>query len=80
MDDREAQIKAKARKVKVNEANLVDFIIDYEDGALDAPKTLALFTYLVRTGQAWSLQGSYGRVAMALIEAGWIKRTGRGIR
>lgn len=44
----------------------------WEDGALDEDETIELFTVLVRNGQAWSLQGMYGRQAMALIKAGLI--------
>jgi hypothetical protein len=54
----------------------VDRIIDYENGELNAEDTLALFSDLVRTGMAWSLQGHYGRAAAALIESGILDRNG----
>jgi len=56
--------------------NMVDAIIDYEAGDLPAAGVLDLFSHLIRTGQAWTLQGSYGRAAMALIEAGYLTREG----
>lgn len=47
-------------------------IIDFETGDLDQDDVLVLFQFLVNTGMAWSLQGSYGRTALALIEQGFI--------
>jgi hypothetical protein len=47
-------------------------IIDFEQGNLDEDGTLVLFQHLVATGLAWSLQGSYGRMAQGLINAGFI--------
>lgn len=50
----------------------VDDIIDYEDGEMDEDRYLAMFQDAVNSGSAWRMQGSYGREAMALIEAGKI--------
>jgi hypothetical protein len=47
----------------------------YEDGSLDETATIELFQHLIATGAAWSLQGSYGRTAEALIEAGICRGT-----
>jgi hypothetical protein len=51
--------------------------MDFGSGQLDETGTLNLFSNLIKTGQAWSLQGSYGRTASRLIEAGWIDRSGK---
>lgn len=47
-------------------------IIALESGELDNESVIELFQHLVNTGLAWQLQGSYGRTAKALIEAGEI--------
>lgn len=54
----------------------IDLIIQYESGELDDQQVVFLFADLVRTGQAWMLQGHYGRTAQRLIEAGWIDKKG----
>lgn len=56
----------------VNASNQVDYIIEFEQGDLDEKGIIALFQYLVDTGLAWQLQGSYGRAARNLIEAGYV--------
>ena len=48
----------------------VDKIIAYEAGELSEKETIKLFQELIDSGSAWQLQGSYGRRANALIEAG----------
>lgn len=62
---------------KVTAKNLVDYIIDFESGNLDSQDSLQLFSYLVKTGSAWTLQGVYGRTAKALIEGGYLDRQGK---
>ncbi len=52
-------------------------IIEYEQGDLSEDKTIELFQYLVDTGMAWTLQGSYGRMAHAMLQAGIIKPANR---
>jgi len=48
-------------------------IIEYEEGGLDEDEMIDLFQTLVDTGLAWELQGSYGRTAVDLIEAGLVE-------
>jgi len=48
----------------------VSQVMAYEAGELSDEETVALFQSLIDTGLAWQLQGSYGRAAAALIEAG----------
>ena len=51
---------------------MIDNIIAYEQGELDEEDTIALFQELVNSGLAWQLQGSYGRTAKSMLDAGLI--------
>jgi len=55
----------------------VDLIMAYEGGDLDEKGCLELFSHLIETGMCWRLQGSYGRMAMSLIENEVISKTGK---
>jgi hypothetical protein len=52
--------------------SVVDAIMAFENGSLSRIKTVELFQVLVNTGQAWTLQGSYGRQAQAMIDQGLV--------
>lgn len=53
--------------------DLVGKMVDFETGLLSDEETVMLFQYLVDTGMAWSLQGSYGRLAENLIMMGLVQ-------
>ena len=61
---------------ETSSSSLVGSIIAYEQGELNDQEVVCLFSDLVKSGMAWSLQGSYGRTANALIKEGWIDRKG----
>jgi hypothetical protein len=48
----------------------IDKIISYEEGELESEDSIKMFQELINTGQAWQLNGSYGRTAMDLINSG----------
>jgi len=48
----------------------VDKIIAFEDGRMCEADAIEFIQELIDDGSAWTLQGFYGRVAMALIDAG----------
>ena len=54
-------------------STLVQDIIDYENGDMDFDRMVDLFQRLIDSGQAWTLQGHYGRVANNLIDEGHCK-------
>jgi hypothetical protein len=56
--------------------DLIDKIIAYESGELTDQQLVYFFAELVKSGDAWTLQGHYGRTAAALIDAGYIDREG----
>jgi len=47
---------------------LVNDIMSYEDGSLNDKQVTKLFGKLIKSGMAWSLQGSYGRSAQTFID------------
>lgn len=52
--------------------SIVNFILDYESGEIDDDETIiAGFQCMINDGTVWHLQGSYGRTAQQLIEAGY---------
>jgi len=52
--------------------DIIGKIMDFENGSLDDAGAIELFQHLVDTGMAWQLQGSYGRLAQQMIDAGII--------
>ena len=58
---------------KINKNNVLHYIMDYESGQISDEDFINLFQYLVDSGLAWRLQGSYGRLAKTLIESGLIE-------
>jgi hypothetical protein len=52
--------------------DLTGQIIAYENGELDEDATTELVQRLVDTGLAWQLQGFYGRLAAAYLDAGLV--------
>ena len=55
---------------------MVEEIIAYEMGELNDIETIKLFSKLVKNGNAWSLQGHYGRTATALIKEEFLTSAG----
>lgn len=49
---------------------LLEMMMEFEQGNLSLTETVELFQKLIDNGMAWTLQGFYGRHAMALVDAG----------
>ena len=49
---------------------MINDIIAYESGEMQDEEIIDFFQRLIDSGMAWSLQGSYGRMAMRLVEDG----------
>ena len=54
----------------------LDAMIEHEQGTLEEATTLELFAALIKSGDAWRLQGHYGRTATNLIAHGIINGEG----
>lgn len=52
--------------------DFVGQIVAFETGELSDEETVEFFQALVNSGLAWQLQGSYGRTAQAMLDAGVI--------
>ena len=63
-------------KIGTKEFDLVGCIMDYENGDMGDERMLELFSHLIKTGQAWTLQGAYGQAAIHLIDSGCISKDG----
>lgn len=57
----------------ISEAEVVDWLLAYETDELEPVEVFRLFQTLINTGQAWQLQGHYGRMAEHLIDTGVCK-------
>jgi len=53
--------------------DIVDAIIEFESGQLTDEETIELFQELISSGKISALQGSYQRMAAALIEDGYCR-------
>ncbi len=47
-------------------------IMALENNELNWDEVVSLFSVLIKEGTAWTLQGSYGRNAISLINAGFL--------
>lgn len=53
---------------------MLNQVIAYEQGELDEEGIIDMFQELINSGMAWKMQGSYGRTAKALIDAGYCEQ------
>ena len=60
--------------------DIVSMIDAYENGDTNLEQEIFLYAELVRTGQAWTLQGHYGRVAKEMIDLEFISEDGRVLK
>ena len=51
---------------------MLDMLVSYEEGTLDAEHVPVLFQNLIDSGLIFQLQGSYVRVAKELVETGLV--------
>lgn len=58
----------------VFKSQLTDLIIRFEMGEMEDWEVTDFFQLLINTGLAWTLQGSYGRQAEAMIDMGLCQR------
>ncbi len=71
------QLIQKSASESVHKEDIVSDVMKWEAGEMSAQEELQFFSKLVKSGQAWSLQGMYGRQAQALIDAGYLDKSGK---
>jgi hypothetical protein len=71
---RQVLVQMKTMDILEKMMSEVDAIMAFESGDLDDDGIIDLFQKLIDSGLAWKLQGSYGRTATALINAGYCTR------
>ena len=54
-------------------SEMLNKIIAFEQGELNDSEIITLFQEMVNSGLVWELQGSYGRLAMNLIDNGVVR-------
>lgn len=70
-DTRERYLERQSEGKQEEHYDVVSAIIRYESGQMAGDEeVIELFQHLINTGLAWTLQGSYGRTAYALIQDG----------
>lgn len=76
LETRKAKAIEESKSIEVNSNNMLDFVMKFEGGDEDLTpaELIAFFQFLIDTGQAWTLQGFYGRTAIDLINAGLCQR------
>lgn len=67
---REAHEPSSVYALGIAVTDQLDRMIAYEQGELSYEDSITLFQELIDSGLVWKLQGSYGRTASALIDAG----------
>ncbi|MCK5294186.1 MAG: hypothetical protein KAJ49_05995 [Arcobacteraceae bacterium] len=65
--------KVLKKKIRAKKPDAVDDIIAFESGEMSEADMIKMFQRMVDTGQVWKFQGSYGRQAQSLLDAGLIQ-------
>jgi hypothetical protein len=60
--------------------DLINKIIEYENGDMKDSDVIDFFAELIKDGKAWSLQGCYGRMAKRLIKDKFISEKGKVLK
>jgi len=66
-----------SKSKKITSTNLATYLTEYEKGNLGVRQSLKLYSFLIKTGLAWKLQGKYGRLANQLVSDGVIDDSGK---
>jgi len=56
--------------------DITDKIMDFESNRMSGEEIIEFFQELIDTGLAWTLQGTYGQMAQALIDEGLVEVRG----
>ena len=77
IQDKERFVQHENTTHEINDDNLINSLLQYEGGEMKNEEFFYLYSFLIKTGRVWQMQGHYGRQARQLMDNGYISANGK---